>query len=603
MQIISRGILGLVLTLFGTLASIPAAHAVTVDLGGGRLVQGRSEGGTDIFEGIPYGKVAERFMPPAPASWSGLLDATEKAKSCWHVDFAVPFPNNVRPRSETTEDCLTVNVLRPATCNGGCDVLVWLAPGAWRADEPMGYVYPDSNRGRGFPFAEAYPKTIVVTVSRRVDVTGFAYHKVFEDRYRNEYGLSEWEPPGLLDERLALEWVSANIGAFGGNGSKITLIGQSAGGWSVLYHAARPASNHLVKRFVAMGSNGDDPRLYRPKAEKAALDAKLFADLGCEYNGDAAAFTACVNALTIDEMSPTIASLLATDFFRWGTILDDQGRTTNDRLADPALVNKNAEYLIFEQRNEALSQVLQPMIPLLLASDSSALAFYTESATPAQAADVLATDVLLGGDLSAAREIVDAVWDPDQTPFQNLLDAFSHIYFNCSARSAAEALAVSTQPGRLYRMEWNYRCEGYDGMGPTLAEFTIPADPNDPNSAPPSYISGHKCTHSTSETYLFRHLKDPALPADMYNSYHPQPWNGNDPAASEAIGNLITSFAHTGKPKASDDVQLKSYDWGPGKLTYLFDIAFEPDGRLKPFAYESDRRGLSCGVVDSVLGF
>jgi carboxylesterase type B len=38
---------------------------------------------------------------------------------------------------------------------------------------------------------------------------------------------------GLLDQRFALEWVKANIGAFGGNPDDVTIMGQSGGGWAV----------------------------------------------------------------------------------------------------------------------------------------------------------------------------------------------------------------------------------------------------------------------------------------------------------------------------------------------------------------------------------
>ena len=66
---------------------------------------------------------------------------------------------------------------------------------------------------------------IVVTINYRMNIMGFP----------NAAGTRE-QNLGLLDQRVALEWVRDNIRYFGGDPSKIMIWGQSAGAAAVDYH-------------------------------------------------------------------------------------------------------------------------------------------------------------------------------------------------------------------------------------------------------------------------------------------------------------------------------------------------------------------------------
>lgn len=50
--------------------------------------------------------------------------------------------------------------------------------------------------------------------------------------FMNHHGLPSANA-GLLDQRMAMEWVKKNIAAFGGNPHDITIMGQSGGGWAI----------------------------------------------------------------------------------------------------------------------------------------------------------------------------------------------------------------------------------------------------------------------------------------------------------------------------------------------------------------------------------
>ena len=69
---------------------------------------------------------------------------------------------------------------------------------------------------------------ILVTVNYRLGPLGF-------------FTLGNEEVPGnqgMWDQYEGLRWVQNNIKSFGGNPSRVTIFGESAGGWSVTNHLA-----------------------------------------------------------------------------------------------------------------------------------------------------------------------------------------------------------------------------------------------------------------------------------------------------------------------------------------------------------------------------
>ena len=87
----------------------------------------------------------------------------------------------------------------------------------------------------------AETEVVFVSLNYRVSIFGF----LFLD-HENAPGNM-----GLLDQNMAIKWVSDNIAAFGGDPTKITLVGESAGSASVSFHLLSPLSQNLFKRLVS----------------------------------------------------------------------------------------------------------------------------------------------------------------------------------------------------------------------------------------------------------------------------------------------------------------------------------------------------------------
>lgn len=120
-----------------------------------------------------------------------------------------------RMADNSAEDCLSLAIWTPAnvSANAKLPVIHFLTGGG---DVTGGINIPTQLPAN---WVHRSQKHIVVTTNYRVNIFSFP----------NTRGLNNSRNFGLQDQRLAVEWVAENIAAFGGDPSKITLWGQSAG--------------------------------------------------------------------------------------------------------------------------------------------------------------------------------------------------------------------------------------------------------------------------------------------------------------------------------------------------------------------------------------
>ncbi len=233
------------------LAALPAAAAVTEPV----RVQGGLVSGTDgaspdvrVFKGIPYAAppVGDlRWRPPQPPGpWTGIRAADRFSDNCMQRSAGGgSFPPYGGDRSATTmsEDCLYLNVYTAAASSDAKQpVMVWIHGGAWTSGAGAIYQGEDLAR-RG---------VVVVTINYRLGVLGFLAHPELsrESPHRSSGNYA------ILDQIAALQWVRAHIASFGGDPSRVTIFGESAGSWSVHTLMASPLAKGLFHR--AIGQSG-----------------------------------------------------------------------------------------------------------------------------------------------------------------------------------------------------------------------------------------------------------------------------------------------------------------------------------------------------------
>ncbi|KAK8783034.1 hypothetical protein V5799_015625 [Amblyomma americanum] len=198
----------------------------------------------DAFLGIPYAlpPVGERRFKPAVAAppWEPYtLQATKKGAACMQFTPSNPLPPWVETESDKSEDCLYLNVWRPQSKGNDTDtlksVMVWIHGGGFDFGSASMNLYDGA-------ILAAEGDVVVVSMNYRLGVFGFlALPEDITPAPGNQ---------GLLDQVLALRWVQQHIARFGGDPNNVTLFGESAGAWSIGFHAISPMAHSLFRRAI-----------------------------------------------------------------------------------------------------------------------------------------------------------------------------------------------------------------------------------------------------------------------------------------------------------------------------------------------------------------
>ena len=200
-------------------------------------VMGSEKNGCFAFLGIPYAKppVGDKRWkaPEKPDPWQDIKQCTTFGFSSWQQkDPKIPI-------SETSEDCLTLNIWIPKNNNKDLlPVMVWIHGGGFYTDSSSNPLYNGENISK--------QEVVFISINYRLGVLGFLSHPLLSKESKSQASGNY----GILDQIQALRWIQENIQAFGGDPNQVTLFGQSAGGVSICALAVSPLANGLFQKAI-----------------------------------------------------------------------------------------------------------------------------------------------------------------------------------------------------------------------------------------------------------------------------------------------------------------------------------------------------------------
>ncbi|KAL1506637.1 hypothetical protein ABEB36_005962 [Hypothenemus hampei] len=203
------------------------------------------------FYSIPYAKPpvgTRRYQPPELTDpWTEPYDGrVEKPIICYQV---------WSDSEQENEDCLYMNVFTPVdpseAVNSSLPVMVNIHGG--------GFIAGSGLESGGFSPKYLIEEDILV-VSFNYRLGAFGFLSTGDDIIPGNLGLK--------DQILALKWVQRNIAAFGGDSTKVTISGQSAGAASVGYLVISPAAKGLFAGAILESGTSLCPWAYQRNQTK-----------------------------------------------------------------------------------------------------------------------------------------------------------------------------------------------------------------------------------------------------------------------------------------------------------------------------------------------
>ncbi|EFX06469.1 carboxylesterase, type b [Grosmannia clavigera kw1407] len=443
---------------------------------------GLTVGSIDSFRAIPFAQppVGDlRLRPPLkPDGPLGQIDATQLlGPSCPQMLIStgsnqllfdilgdlvdVPIFEQVGTEQE---DCLTLNVQRPAGTTSGAKlpVLVWFFGGGFELGSNAiydGSDLIDMGVSIGQPF-------LFVAINSRVNGFGFLGGSALKAEGSTNLG--------LLDQRLGLQWTADNIAAFGGDPDKVTIWGESAGSISVLDQMVLFGGNNTYNgkplfRGAIMDSGSIVPADPIDGSKAQAIFDSVAAESGCGAEADDAATLACLRACpyaTFQKAVNSAPAIFSYNSLALSYLPRPDGTVLTDSPDQLVLSNKYAAVpmIIGDQEDEG---TLFAILPINVTDTASTVEYlsslYFHDATKEKLTEFVET---YPDDPSAGSPFRTGVFNELRPGFKRLAAILGDLTFNLSRR----AFLAGTSLLRPDVPSWSYLAS-YDYGTPILGTF------------------------------------------------------------------------------------------------------------------------------------
>ncbi|OIW26744.1 alpha/beta-hydrolase [Coniochaeta ligniaria NRRL 30616] len=283
------------------------ASTLTVDVGYAvyQGVQNRSSK-LNVWKGIRYAA-----PPVGDLRWKEAIEPATNRTATLADTFGSTCPGVLPPGAPffpgDSEDCLFLNVWAPENAKN-LPVLVWIHGG--------GYGYGDGTQDMTEFINDNGNSFLVVSIQYRLGAFGF----LSSDEVKSTGVVNA----GILDQAFALSWVQSYISFFGGDPSRVTISGESAGGGSVMYHAM--AGRGTLGTLLFKGAIASSPYLVPQYTYNDTVPTRRYYNFasaaGCPSSGEVLSCLRSKNTSTLQAANYQVGQLAASGMWYFLPVTD-----------------------------------------------------------------------------------------------------------------------------------------------------------------------------------------------------------------------------------------------------------------------------------------